>query len=183
MAVNPDWKAPAGEAFPVVSEGLYQVFIEDAEIKETADYNDPSKMVEVIKFTFHILEGEFKGQKLWKNAKPYFSDKPGQKKSTLTEIFEATFKASPVQVGVKELSGAIINKFIGRQLQVMVKTTMSGKGNEYSKIPEGGFLRAKVELTLPEGFQRPPEAKQEALPTVNLDEEDKPAIDLKDIPF
>lgn len=70
MTVPSSWSGPERKSYPILAEDTYQVVIKDAEIVTGKAYQSDEE-VEQIKFTFEIMDPEFKGRLIWKeeNAK------------------------------------------------------------------------------------------------------------------
>jgi len=142
MLNNITFKKPEKREFELLPEEVYEVVISSIEEGERVVYQHPDEKEEIIKFTFEIEEGEYKGRKLWKDCSPIMW--PGSDKgspSTLYLIYSAgTGKKLSMEecefVGLTE-----INELEGKRLRAIVIQKKSSKGELVNKVD--GFLPAR----------------------------------------
>ena len=124
--------------FDLIEEDIYEAEVLD--VKEVEDtYNDETQ--EKIEFTFSILDGKYKGRRLWRKVSPWISD--GKMSSRVSELYKILCALDSIDWGAKETTADDINKLIGKKCRTVVKKEISKKGNEYNKITD--VLKTKVD--------------------------------------
>lgn len=180
--INENTEIPVseGKTFDALPEDIYQVVIEDVELKDVAKFEKPNETEKVFNFTFSVMGGEFEGRKLWKKIRPVLSSgSSNNKPSLLFVLLKAVLKRDP-RTDVK-LTAKDINKLVGKQLRVVVKNTTKGD-RTYNNIDSMISSKEDVVATKKEEVKEEPE-----IPIIGgedeIDYDEKETIDPKDIPF
>lgn len=144
--------APKRE-FKLIPDGFYQVALED--IVPVDDLFKGEHQLK-LRLQWRILdEGELQGERLFLKVTPTvsnFNNNP----SWLFQVIKELSGAEPTEADQAEggVDGDQLNKLIGKQAIVMVKTNKSTNGQTYSNIK--GLTKAKALLPLPELKTKPP---------------------------
>ncbi len=161
--LNSAYKTPEKPKFEALPEDMYQVVIEDINLDERDNWNNPNEKEEVLKFKYRVVEeGEYNNRVIFQEVRPIMSagsDK-GQA-SWLYEIYKAAMKQEPTKDQLAEgLSANEINNLIAKQIRLSIKSKLSQKGNLYNKVD--GVLFAKQELPIGKlEMKRPVESEEE----------------------
>lgn len=148
-------EAPKSDFVPV-PEDLYQVVISDVEEKIMPRYQAKNEddVEAFYKFKFVIINGEdeFSQEKVVSAfcTRKWFSGNKKVNPSKLVNLVKAVYayyypKLSVVELEADDMTPAVINDLIGKQLRVSVKLNEEGSAN---KITE--FMAIKKELDVPE---------------------------------
>jgi hypothetical protein len=183
MPVPKTWRAPSNREFPALPADIYHVFIEDVDVVKTKAYQSEEQVWQ-LKFTFQLLEDPNKSRKVWKYVTPVISaGGPNKKPANFNLIYEAVFSRTPYQDQIRNINPDVVNTFIGKQLRLTLRKTVSAEGKDTNKIES--YLPAKEELPLPQSWTPPVQKEMmtdDDIPVINAEEE-RTEIDLQDIPF
>ena len=122
--------------FPVITPGIYKVKIGDIELlKDKPNFKDPTILEDKYKFEFDILEGEFAGQKVWRETSTSLN--PGYKgqPSTLYTLFCAAYRCVLTDDEAQSVSVADVNSLVGKEINVAIVNKQSGE-NTYSNVKD-----------------------------------------------
>lgn len=127
--------------YEAIPASVYQVQIMDIKEKMKVPWGSPqgTETTELyLSFEFGILEGKYKGRKLWKDAKPVIPVPPsgGYKASWLYKIISAAVghwlsQDEGINFGPEET-----NALIGRQVRLVVNQTPPKDGKSYNNITD-----------------------------------------------
>ena len=154
MAIPKNWEAPKPKEFPPLPDDIYQVFIEDVSLVKGTAYKSNKEVWQLV-FRFRVLDdGEFYGRRLWRRVNPVISAGGANKKpANFNLIYEAVYKRTPYQDQLTNITGEVINNFIGRQLRIAVRKTVDDTGKPVNRIDS--YLPVKNEFPLPEDWKKP----------------------------
>lgn len=166
--------------FDLLPSDTYEVVIDEIDLQEQATWETRSKsadeqvMEEVLEFRFEVTEeGEHKGRKLWKFAKPVMW--PGSASgdpSTLYRIYCAANNDTLDESACDEVGEDEINALVGKGLRVIVTQKKNMKGDLKNRVTE--YLPLKKQKT---------KKKTEEEVEIPVIEDDDGAIKADDIPF
>ena len=140
MPIPTNYNPPKREfkEFPVITPGIYKVKIGDIElIKDKPNYNDPTVLEDRYKFEFVIVEGDFAGQKVWKETS--VSLNPGYKgqPSTLYTLFCAAYRCVLTDDEAQSVSVADVNSLVGKEVNLSIINKPSKDGSKtYSNVKD-----------------------------------------------
>ena len=121
MPIQNNWSGPERKEFPPLPEDTYEVAIKDIELVQGKAYKS-EEMVEQLKFTFEMLEGQFKGRLLFKNISPVLSaGGAGKNPANFNLIYEAVYRKTPYQDQLKTIDANVVNGLINKTLRLVVK--------------------------------------------------------------
>lgn len=137
--------------FEPIPANVYPVQVMDIKEKMKAPWGSPAGSPETelnLTFEFGVLEGKYKGRKLWKDVRPVTPVPPdsGMKSSWLYRIVSAVYGHyltlnEGIDFGPNEL-----NSLIGRQLRIIVnQTPPNAKGKSYNNITEVLTIEGELE--------------------------------------
>jgi hypothetical protein len=140
--------------YPLLPADSYQVVIKDIEEKKDQPvYQKPGETQDKLGFEFEIIEeGEYKGRKLWQDARPIISsggDSNGKvfSPSTLYRLFCAVNNVKLSQDEADSVGAKDINGLIGKQVRLVVQQKPNMKGDLKNKITD--FLPVKSQIKPP----------------------------------
>src|SRR3990167_686230 len=135
------------QEFELLPEDIYEVKIISIEDKEREKYQSEEKET-VMQFIFEIVEGEFKGRKLWEFAtQSLFGGATGLNASKLYLILCAAYEKSYTEEQLSEITTESVNRLEGKNLRVVVKQTINSKCDKRNKIAV--YLRTKTANNIP----------------------------------
>lgn len=142
MLNNITFKKPEKREFELLPEEVYEVVISSIEEGERVVYQHPDEKEEIIKFTFEIEEGEYKGRKLWKDCSPIMW--PGSDKGSPSTLYLIYSAGTGKKLSFEEcefVGPTEINELEGKRLRAIVIQKKSSKGELVNKVD--GFLPAR----------------------------------------
>jgi len=142
MLNNITFKKPEKREFELLPEEVYEVVISSIEEGERVVYQHPDEKEEIIKFTFEIEEGEYKGRKLWKDCSPIMW--PGSDKGSPSTLYLIYSAGAGKKLSMEEcefVGLTEINELEGKRLRAIVIQKKSSKGELVNKVD--GFLPAR----------------------------------------
>jgi len=142
MLNNITFKKPEKREFELLPEEVYEVVISSIEEGERVVYQHPDEKEEIIKFTFEIEEGEYKGRKLWKDCSPIMW--PGSDKGSPSTLYLIYSAGAGKKLSMEEcefVGLTEINELEGKKLRAIVIQKKSSKGELVNKVD--GFLPIK----------------------------------------
>lgn len=167
--------------FEPIPASVYQVQITEIKEKLKAPWGSPqgTEATELyLTFEFAVMDGKFKGRKLWKDVRPVAPTPPssGLKPSWLYRIASATIghwldTAEGINFGPQET-----NALIGRQLRIVVNQTPPKDGKSYNNITDVLPVEKELEPLIADNIQ----SEGETPIDTGVGEND---IDVSNIPF
>jgi hypothetical protein len=163
-----------------VAEDMYQVVIKDIDEKIMKKYQSEDEEA-FYQFKLVILDGDEESNLQSLNvfcSRKWFGGSKKAQPSKLVTLVKAVYafyypKLSVIELEADEMTPAVINDLIGKQIRVAVKINEAGTGN---KVTE--FMAVRKELAVPEDVKVAAVAKKHlAKPTgeVATADEEKPA--------
>ena len=133
------------KTYEPLPEDMYQVELVDIEMQEKPNYNDKTKLENVLSFQFVIVEeGEFRGRSIWRNFVPTYLYIGKNGKNALYQITEAMIMRALKDEEKANFGSSYINKLISYQCRVLLKNKPSKDGKVFSNIDS--FLPKKEAL-------------------------------------
>jgi len=133
------------KTYEPLPEDMYQVELLDIEMQEKPNYNDKTKMENVLSFQFVVVEeGEYRGRSIWKNFVPTYLYIGKNGKNALYQITEAMIMRNLSQEEKADFGSSYINKLVGYQCRVLIKNKEGKEGKKFSNIDS--FLPKKETL-------------------------------------
>ena len=147
------------KVFEPIPANVYSVQVMDIKEKMKAPWGSPAGSAETelnLTFEFGVLEGKYKGRKLWKDVRPVTPIPPesGMKASWLYRITSAIYGHHLTLNEGIDFGPTEMNALIGRQLRIIVnQTPPNAKGNSYNNITEVLAIEGELEPLIADNVQ------------------------------
>lgn len=144
--------------FEPIAASVYQTQITEIKEKMKAPWGSPqgSEPTELyLTFEFAVMEGKFKGRKLWKDVRPVSPIPPsgGFKPSWLYRIASAALGHWITLEEGLDFGPAETNALIGRQLRIVVNQTPPKDGKSYNNITDVLPIENELEPLIADNIQ------------------------------
>lgn len=149
MPIPNDYNIPvstsSGDDFELLPEDTYQVEITKLELRTDQPVYQSDAVEDKFSFEFTITEdGGYKGRKLWLDVRTIMSAGfSGGSPSWLYRIFCAVNGVNLGEDEVGSVNATSINEMEGKQLRLVVKQKLNGKGVLKNKIIDVMALKGK----------------------------------------